>query len=424
MTEVLRLAGGGGSAIDSRSALIAIAAAPILDQLPATEQRRLARAAVPRDIRRGEVLFRAGEVSGGLHLVRSGVVEIRLEGEAGHVPIAVIGPGDLVGVSAAAGDVAAPWSAVALESGEVITISPVALDAAVSAYPEVGQHLTSLFERRRRWAQAIESNRAPFSSPKNGRVIAVHSPRGGGGTTTVALGIAGILAQDRPQQVVVVDLSLPFGRCAYWTRSTPTTSLARIEQAPSRYRDDIVASAVSMDSGLGLLPAVLRPEEADLLTPEAITRAVQVLRREFEFVVIDVSLDLLGLVRAACQRADDIVTLTTPDFPSLRDTSAFLDWMESLRHRVRLLLNHPARAGAVGSRAIRRTLAIEELAELPHDEELVRASGRGERWPPLEVSSFRLTRSLESLTQHLFLRQPEEAETEKAAAGRRRWILG
>ena len=46
------------------------------------------------------------------------------------------------------------------------------------------------------------------------RTVAVHSPRGGVGTTTIATNIAVVAAREKPDRVVLVDLHLQFGQAA------------------------------------------------------------------------------------------------------------------------------------------------------------------------------------------------------------------
>src|SRR5439155_16020497 len=60
------------------------------------------------------------------------------------------------------------------------------------------------------------------------RTIAVHSPKGGVGTSTVATNIAMAAAQRKPDRVVVVDLDLQFGQVATYLNVEPRQTLADV----------------------------------------------------------------------------------------------------------------------------------------------------------------------------------------------------
>ena len=59
-----------------------------------------------------------------------------------------------------------------------------------------------------------------------GKVYPVYSSRGGSGKTTVAVNLAVALAQQNPEQVVLLDLALTFGHTSLVLDLQPRTSLA------------------------------------------------------------------------------------------------------------------------------------------------------------------------------------------------------
>ena len=60
------------------------------------------------------------------------------------------------------------------------------------------------------------------------RTVAVHSPRGGVGTTTVATNVAMVKAREKPDRVVLVDLHLQFGQVATLLNVEAKQSLADV----------------------------------------------------------------------------------------------------------------------------------------------------------------------------------------------------
>ena len=65
------------------------------------------------------------------------------------------------------------------------------------------------FQRSKDMAPVVSSDGLTISQAR--RVVAVYSPKGGVGTTTIATNIAVAAAQKRPDRVVLVDLDLQFG---------------------------------------------------------------------------------------------------------------------------------------------------------------------------------------------------------------------
>ncbi len=424
-TRALDASGRPVAADRAARALAALAWAPILGRLPPSDQRLLARAAVCRVARKGDVLLRRGEECRALSVLESGAVKIAADSPQGHsLPVALVGPGDLVGTSAVADHKGSAYTATAIEDSQLVSLPRQVLRRVLADRPEAARQLRSVLDQRQQSAAAVTGSQRRLTANQNGRVVSVHSPRGGAGTTTIAVNLAQALARERPRHVVLVDLALPFNQCAVWTQSVPTTSLARTTQAPADHREDILLSGIyRLTSGLGLLTGVLRPEEADLMTAELIAQCLQVLRREFAYVVLDVGTHLLPLVRATLERSDHVLLATTPDLLALRDVVYLRQSMRWLTNRTHVVVNHPTPTRVLDDEAIRRTLSVEALTDLGHDRSIMRAIARGEIMSRTARSS--LARAVDDLASKL----TSGAQTGRGARrsdrhGRSRWILG
>src|SRR5205823_2339755 len=67
-------------------------------------------------------------------------------------------------------------------------------------------------------------------------VVAVYSPKGGSGGTTVALNLVGALSRRYPGQVLLIDLDLPYDHAALSTTSSTWCSWSRRRSQQSRRR--------------------------------------------------------------------------------------------------------------------------------------------------------------------------------------------
>jgi len=69
------------------------------------------------------------------------------------------------------------------------------------------------------------------------RMVAVHSPKGGVGTSTIATNIAMAAAQQRPDRVVIVDLDLQFGQVATHLNVTPRQTISDVIRDDAALRE-------------------------------------------------------------------------------------------------------------------------------------------------------------------------------------------
>jgi len=156
------------------------------------------------------------------------------------------------------------------------------------------------------------------------RLIAVFSPKGGVGTTTVAVNVAVALARRVPDQVAIVDLDLQFGHVG-----THLNVPARLSIAEAA-RDDVAMSEPNtlrtyMDhhaSGLAVLAAPSTPDGGSAITEEMVRRLLETAGRAFQYVVVDLGSGLDARTEATLRQATDVLIVVTPEFPALKAVHA------------------------------------------------------------------------------------------------------
>ena len=94
------------------------------------------------------------------------------------------------------------------------------------------------------------------------RTVAVFSPKGGVGTTTIAVNIAVAAATRRPDRVVLVDFALQFGNVATHLNLDPGQTIADVVRDDSALNEPELLRTYAMrhDSGLHVLAAPSAPE--------------------------------------------------------------------------------------------------------------------------------------------------------------------
>ena len=159
--------------------------------------------------------------------------------------------------------------------------------------------------------------------PTNGRIIAVMSPKGGVGKTTITTNLAVGLGKDAPLSVVVVDLDLQFGDGASGLMLEPERTLADAVVGAAVQDSVVLKSYLTLHpSGIYALCAPLRPTDADRISGEQVGRLLSQLANEFQYVVVDTAPGLGEHVLATLEVATDAVWVCGMDIPSIRGLRA------------------------------------------------------------------------------------------------------
>jgi pilus assembly protein CpaE len=172
---------------------------------------------------------------------------------------------------------------------------------------------------------------ADVQSIPEGKILAVFSPKGGSGCTTIAINVAVALAR-RGQKTILVDGSLQFGDVAVMLDLKGATSLADISER-GEIDAELVSSVVQVHkSNLNVLLAPPRPEMADIITEENVKNLLENLRLSYDFVVLDTASYLTEKNLTMLDVADKIILVTQQNLPNLKNARLFLDLTESLEY--------------------------------------------------------------------------------------------
>lgn len=206
---------------------------------------------------------------------------------------------------------------------------------------------------------------------KEGQIITVYSPKGGSGSTTVAVNLAVALAA-RGYQTVIVDGSLQFGDVALMLNLKTTTTLVDLIGRIEELDEELISSLVmSHKSGLKALLAPSRPEMAELVTGEHMKVLMKRLRSCFEFVVVDTSTSLDDVALTELDLADRIVLVAQQSLPSLKNISRFFDLTEDLKYppqKVMLVVNRESNRMSISLKDVADTLKRTVVATVPVDD--------------------------------------------------------
>ncbi|MEI7768878.1 MAG: response regulator [Chloroflexales bacterium] len=180
--------------------------------------------------------------------------------------------------------------------------------------------------------------------PSNeGQIFAVFSPKGGVGTSSVAANLAVALRQMTNKKVALVDANVIFGDLSVILnlRSDKTIiDLAtRIDDIDRELLNDVMATHTSQ---VKVLLAPPDPQRGELVTSDHIRAILDLMRREFDYIVVDTPASFQDRSLAVLDMANRIVTLMTLEMHCIRNIKLFLevaDLLEYPHEKVMLVLN-------------------------------------------------------------------------------------
>lgn len=124
-----------------------LAKIPIFSQLGKGDLARLARIAVPRSFKTGEVIIKEGDRAAGVFLVTSGRVEVV---KGADERVATCGPGEFFGEMALFEDYPRSATVRALEDTELLALTRWDFTAELKNHPEIAVSMLPLLVRRLR----------------------------------------------------------------------------------------------------------------------------------------------------------------------------------------------------------------------------------------------------------------------------------
>jgi pilus assembly protein CpaE len=204
------------------------------------------------------------------------------------------------------------------------------------------------------------------------RVVAVHSPKGGVGTSTIATNIAMAAAQRKPDRVVIVDLDLQFGQVATYLNIVPRQTLADVvrDDAAVREAELLRTYATKHDSGLHVLAAPTGPETAELITADHIDRILTTLLDSYDQVVIDTGSWLDERTLRAFEHAETVLFVVNPDIAALKAMTALVEYLNeagTVAAKTTFVVNDTFAREILKLRDVEQALGTRVGAELPYD---------------------------------------------------------
>ena len=181
------------------------------------------------------------------------------------------------------------------------------------------------------------------AAPAQATVIAVFSPKGGVGRTTIAVNLA-VAAATLGKKVALVDASFQFGDVGVLMNLNPRNkSIGDLAtELQTGEAESLDTFMITHSTGVRVLLAPPSPEQAELIGPLAVKKVLQRLRLDHELVVVDCPSSFNEPTLAVLDESDVILTLLSLEITSVKNMRLFLEVSDQLGYRddkIRLVLN-------------------------------------------------------------------------------------
>jgi pilus assembly protein CpaE len=222
-----------------------------------------------------------------------------------------------------------------------------------------------------------------------GSLVCVLGPKGGIGKTVTSTNL-GVALADAGHRTVVVDLDLQFGDAGLALGLQPERTIYDLATSGGALDADKVDGYLAEHgSGVRVLLAPVRPDQAQSITVEFLKELYATLTTAFDFVVVDTPPGFSPEVIATIDASSSICMIGMLDAPSLKNTKIGLETLGLMGYapdRVRVVLNRADTSVGISHADVVAILGRAPDVLIPSQRDVVRWLNAGE---PIVLASKR-----------------------------------
>jgi pilus assembly protein CpaE len=219
---------------------------------------------------------------------------------------------------------------------------------------------------------------------KSGKIINIIGSKGGVGTTTVAVNLAVSLAELKSvQSVALIDMNLLFGDIPLFLEIEPKYNWSEITKNISRLDSTFLKNILSIDSsGVCVLPSPSYLSKQSVATPDIIERLLTVMRRMFDYIIVDGGQSLGNISLRILELADTVLLVSVLNLPCLSNANKLLSQFRDLGFptddNIKVVVNRHLKKADISIKDAETSLEKEIFWTVPNDyQTAVTALNRG-----------------------------------------------
>jgi pilus assembly protein CpaE len=212
-----------------------------------------------------------------------------------------------------------------------------------------------------------------------GKIFSFFSPKGGGGSTTLATNLAILIHRSTRKKTLLVDLDLELGESALVLGIQPRFSFVDFVENFRRMDAGLLASYLDHHvSGIDLLSAPVEPDKAEAVTADQIRRILAFLRQHYDYIIVDTPRSFAPSTLTVFEQTDLLFIVSVADLQSLRNIQRGIPLFKRVltkgQEQVRLVLNRYDPDDAISVADVERSLGLKVFWKVSNDYEAIMGS--------------------------------------------------
>ncbi|SFE96551.1 AAA family ATPase [Alteribacillus iranensis] len=199
-----------------------------------------------------------------------------------------------------------------------------------------------------------------------GELIAVCSATGGTGRTMITVNISVILAS-RGNKVAALDGDLQFGDLCMAMDVVPANTITDVvTRDDGKNVSDFYERHVS---GVEILAAPERPEEADYITENDLSSILNEMKANSDYVLVDTMPGFSERSLSIMELSDQLLIVTSNGMAALKNTKLMLETLEKLnmKSKASIIVNRSTSLGSIRANELNEMLDTNQLFYLSND---------------------------------------------------------
>lgn len=222
----------------------------------------------------------------------------------------------------------------------------------------------------------------PVERPDGAEIVAVHSPKGGCGVTTVAINLAVAKRLETQARVALVDLSFAYGDVGLMMDLSAQTNIYELSLKLGEIDEALIADIVAPHpSGVKVLLAPPQPQQAEAITGPQVRQILAEMSNAFDYIFVDTSHNPSDVALAAMDMARMVLLVGSQEVAAVRNVKLFMEVAKLLEYsdeKVKLVLNRVNGYSPLSRSSIEQRLGLSVIGAVPEDlRPFAEASSRG-----------------------------------------------
>ncbi len=210
-------------------------------------------------------------------------------------------------------------------------------------------------------------------SKKGARVIAFYGTAGGVGSSVLANNTAYMLSEVFNDDVIVVDLDIPYGTAALTFNLQPQQTVADALTQTNRLDEVLIERFLEeFNKNVSLLASPAALGTGVNVTSESLNTVLKFVKNMAEYVILDIPHLWQSWVNDVFSSVEEVVLVTVPDLSNLRDAKSLLEFVNPSRGvdmPTRLVFNRvgESKKTELSARDFKEVINMGPVVSVPYD---------------------------------------------------------